>query len=150
MIDETDLKIIEILKQDSSLSTHQITKKIQIPQTTVLNRIRKLQEANIIEKFTIKLNHKQLGKTQKAVIFVKVDTRTERSTEKRVGDIEEKIAKDERVLNIKRLMGRYDFVIELACTSIDDLNDFLINKVRSKECIAETETMMVLKEWNNN
>jgi len=44
-------------------------------------------------------------------------------------------------------MGKYDFMIELVSRDIDELNDFLIKKIRSLQEIADTETVMILGEW---
>lgn len=143
MKDEKDTRILELLQQDANLSTYKISKKTAIPQTTVLNRIKKLKQEGIIKKYTIDINWKKLGMNNKALIFVKVDKNTEQKGSK-VGEIEEKISKLSSVLNVKRLMGKYDFMIELLCKDIDDLNYFLIKKVRMLPEIADTETVMVL------
>jgi len=146
MLDEKDKTILDILQQDASLSTYKITKKTGIPQTTVLNRMRKLKQEGIIRKYTIDIDWKKLGMNNKALIFVKVDKNIEQRNSK-VGEIEEKISKYPLVLNVKRLMGKYDFMIELVCRDIDELNDFLIKKIRSLPQIADTETVMILGEW---
>ncbi|MBI2546550.1 winged helix-turn-helix transcriptional regulator [Candidatus Woesearchaeota archaeon] len=52
-LDEKDLKILEILMEDSSLSTHKISKKTLIPVTTVLNRIRKLKALGVITRYSL-------------------------------------------------------------------------------------------------
>ena len=146
MLDEKDKTILDLLQQDASLSTYKITKKTGIPQTTVLNRMRKLKQEGIIRKYTIDIDWKKLGMNNKALIFVKVDKNIEQRNSK-VGEIEEKISKYPLVLNVKRLMGKYDFMIELVCRDIDELNDFLIKKIRSLPQIADTETVMILGEW---
>ncbi len=146
MFDEKDKKILEILQQDASLSTYKITKKTGIPQTTVLNRMRRLKQEGIIKKYTIDIDWKKMGMSNKALIFVKVDKNIEQKGSK-VGEIEQKISKYSLVLNVKRLMGKQDFMVELVCKDIDELNDFLIKKIRCLPEVADTETVMVLGEW---
>ena len=48
ILDDKDKKIIEILKENSRLSTQQISKKTLIPITTVHHRIKKLEKEKII------------------------------------------------------------------------------------------------------
>ena len=141
--------ILGLLEADARLSTYQITKKTAIPQTTVLNRIRKLQESGIIKRFSIEVDWKKLGRKSKVLIFVKVDKRAERQTSGNIGEIEKKIAKFSLVQSVKRLMGDYDFVIEMMSSDIDEFNDFLITKIRSLESVADTKSMIVLAEWEN-
>lgn len=145
-LDEKDQRILELLQHDASLSTYKITKKTRIPQTTVLNRMRRLKQEGVIKKHTVDIDWKKLGMNNKALIFVKVDKNIEQKGGK-VGEIEQKISKYHLVLNVKRLMGKQDFMVELVCKDIDELNDFLIKKIRSLPEIADTETVMVLGEW---
>src|SRR3989344_1380264 len=146
-MDTKDQQIIELLQHDSSLSTYKIAKKTLIPQTTVLHRIRKLKEQGIIKRFTVDGDFHQLGKKVKALIFVKVNKEMEKGKYGKVGDIEAQILKHPLVLNVKRLMGKHDFVIETVTQDIEELNQFLITNVRSLNAVAETDTVVVLQEW---
>ena len=74
-MDETNIKIISALEQNSRLSTNEIWKITGIPQTTAYNRIKKLKKEGIIEKFTIKLNKKKIGKGLAAYILCTVSYR---------------------------------------------------------------------------
>lgn len=147
MLDKIDQKIISVLQEDASLSTHKISKKTLIPQTTVLHRIKKLKNLGIIKKYTINLDYSKIGKKVKALIFVKVDKRLTTKSYGGVGVIETILIKEEPILNIKRLMGRYDFVIEVICEDVQELDKFLHKRIRSIEAIADTETLVVLNEW---
>ena len=69
-IDETDLKILEILKENAKMTTSKISKRIRIPITTIHNRIKKLQNEEVIKNYTIKLDHKKLGKPIYAIILI--------------------------------------------------------------------------------
>ena len=147
MLDKKDELILELLHKDASLSTYQISKKTAIPQTTVLNRIRRLKEEGIIKRYTVDIDFKKFGKNVKALIYAKVEKNFEQR-KSLIGNFEELLFKHDFGINVKRLMGKYDFVLEVVCKDIDELNDFLVQKVRAYEFIAETETVVVLKEWN--
>ena len=147
MMDKKDEMILDLLHTDASLSTYQISKKTAIPQTTVLNRIRKLKEEGIIKRYTVNTDYKKLGKKVKALIYAKVEKNSEHK-KKISGEVEELLFRHDFVVNVKRLMGKYDFVLEVVSKDIDELNDFLVKKVRAYEFIAETETVVVLKEWD--
>ena len=45
-------------------------------------------------------------------------------------------------------MGKQDFMIELVTKNVDTLNLFLITKIRSLDEVSDTETVLVLQEWN--
>ena len=73
-IDETDLSIIEILRRDASLSTKEISKKIRIPITTIHNRIKKLKQEGVIQRYTIAIDEKKLGKLIYAYIATQLNS----------------------------------------------------------------------------
>lgn len=149
MIDNKDKKILDLLRQDASLSTHKIAKQTLIPQTTVLHRISKLKREGIIRKYTLDIDFAKLGKNVKALIFVKVDKKLTVKTHGRVGKIESSLIKEDFILNIKRLMGKYDFVIEAICKDVKELDKLLHTKIRSIPSVVDTETIVVLNEWSD-
>ncbi|MBI1970307.1 Lrp/AsnC family transcriptional regulator [Candidatus Woesearchaeota archaeon] len=150
MIDDRDKKLLETLRENADLSTYKVSKKTGIPQTTVLNRIRKLKEEGIIKRYTVEVDHKKLGDSVKALIFVKVNKDIEKKKHGKIADIEEKLSNYSEVLCVKRLMGKQDFMIELITKDVDTLNHFLITKVRSLDEVADTETVLVLQEWDGS
>ncbi|MGB3457944.1 MAG: winged helix-turn-helix transcriptional regulator, partial [Halobacteriota archaeon] len=51
-LDEIDKKIIEMLQEDSRKTFVEIAKELGVSDPTIHVRVKKLQEAGIIEKFT--------------------------------------------------------------------------------------------------
>jgi DNA-binding Lrp family transcriptional regulator len=148
MIDEKDEIVLDVLKKQADLSTYQIAKKTGIPQTTILNRIKKLKASGVIKKFTVDIDHRALDRKVKALVFAKVNKHIEKSLHGKVGSVEEKLFKSEEVVCIKRLLGKYDFVVEIAVKDMDALNVFLVEKIRNLDYLSETETIVVLEEWS--
>src|SRR3989344_4771586 len=70
-LDNKDQRIIDILKQDSREPIREISKKTKIRPSTVHHRIQKLLENGVIEKFTIKLNNKEVGENFIVFMLVK-------------------------------------------------------------------------------
>ena len=75
IMDNKDEKILELLRENSKLTTHQISKKTLIPITTIHNRIKKLEQEGIIKRYTLELDNKKLGKELAAFIHITVDYR---------------------------------------------------------------------------
>lgn len=71
-LDEIDQKIIQFLLEDARIAYTKIAENLQIPDTTVHFRIKKLKNANLIKKFTILLSATKLGYTLCALIKIKV------------------------------------------------------------------------------
>lgn len=77
-LDEKDLRILALLQKDGRAKYTQIARtlstslKQNIPDTTILFRIRKLQQAGLIKRFTVSIDHEMLGYAVCAVIFVEI------------------------------------------------------------------------------
>ena len=133
-IDNKDIKIIEILKQDSRMPIREISKKTKIRPSTVHQRIQKLIESKVIEKFTVKLNNKTVG--ENFIIFMLVKGGT---TEY----IDTKILNNKRVKEVFGITGEYDLLIKLKFKDVEEFHEFILNFRRDKKEIQSTLTMVV-------
>ena len=131
--DNKDIKIIEILKEDSRLPIREISKKTKIRPSTVHQRIKKLIENNVIEKFTVKLNNKLAG--ENFIVFMLVEGGT---TEY----IDNKFLNDRHVKEVFGVTGEYDLLIKLKFRNVEDFNEFVIDFRKNRKEIQSTLTMV--------
>jgi len=143
-IDETDLRILEVLEKDSKLSIREISKLLKKPLTTVHNRIKRLEDERIIRGYTLKLDYGLLGKTVAAFIFMTVESHGGKKISQR--EICEKIISHREVLNASIVAGNKDIIVKVRVDSIAKLNEFIMDFLRNIEGVDKTETMIVLEE----
>ena len=72
MVDDTDLKILNLLKRNSRLSFADLGRQINLSPSSVRERVQKLEDEAVIKKFDIVINNKILGFDLEAFILVKV------------------------------------------------------------------------------
>jgi Lrp/AsnC family leucine-responsive transcriptional regulator len=72
MVDSTDLKLLEILKGNSRLSFAEIGRKINLSPSSVRERIQKMEDEEVIKKYSIEIDNKKIGYDLEAFILVKV------------------------------------------------------------------------------
>ena len=132
-LDNKDQRIIDILKQDSREPIREIAKKTKIRPSTVHQRIQKLVENGIIEKFTIKLNNKAVG--ENFIIFMLVKGSTTEYIDKR-------FLGDQNVKEVFGITGEYDMLIKLKFENVEQFNDFVIDFRKNKKEIQSTMTMI--------
>ena len=132
-IDSKDSQIIELLKQDSRLPIREIAKQTKIRPSTVHQRIQKLIEGKIIEKFTIKLNNKTVGENFIVFMLVKGGTSDY---------IDNKIINDQHVKEIFGITGEYDLLIKLKFENVEKFHEFVLNFRKNKKEIQSTLTMV--------
>ena len=74
MIDQIDLQIIQLLKENSRLQWKEIGELIHMTGQGVAARIHKMEEMGLIEGYTLKINEKLLG--LELTVFITVHMKT--------------------------------------------------------------------------
>ncbi len=69
-LDEIDVLILQELQKDSRLSIRELSKRINLSPPSVTERVRRLEDDGVIERYTIKINKKKLGLSIDCIIKV--------------------------------------------------------------------------------
>lgn len=146
-LDEKDLRILEILKENSRLSTYKIAKKTLIPVTTVHNRIKKLEREGVVEGYTVKLNNKKLGKEVSAYILVEFDINTMLAKKMGYYDLAREIRKPGIVEDLVYTTGQKDIIIKIRAHNMEEINNYLLGHLRKVPGILRSDTHVVLQEF---
>ena len=73
MVDQLDLKILELLQTDGSLSFTEIARKLRLNESTIRKRVMSLQREGVIQKFTAVVDPSMIGLNTVAIVGVDVD-----------------------------------------------------------------------------
>ncbi|MBU0627985.1 MAG: Lrp/AsnC family transcriptional regulator [Nanoarchaeota archaeon] len=131
-IDGKDLAVINVLKENSRLAIRDIAKLTKLRPSTVHQRILKLKEKGVIEKFTVKLDNKSVGES--FIVFMLVKTKPSAMLDR--------IVNDKHVKEFFGITGEYDLFLKLKFRDVEEFNDFII-KFRKESSIQTTLTMVV-------
>lgn len=130
MITDKDFKIIEVLKENSRLPIRDIAKKTGLRPSTVHDRITKLKEENIVEKFTVKLNNKEVN--ENFIVFMFITTSK---------DLEPSFFNNKHIKEVFGVTGDYDLILKLKFGDIEEFNKFVID-LRKNKSVLKTTTMV--------
>lgn len=137
-MDTIDLKIIDILKENSRSTASEISKKVNLSIPAVAERIRKMEEAAMIEKYTIKVNREKMNYKILAFIFINID-RTEN-----VEGFREAIVQHNCVLECHHVAGEYDYLIKVLVEDTKSLEHFLSNTLKKIKGVLKSNTIISL------
>jgi Lrp/AsnC family transcriptional regulator for asnA, asnC and gidA len=139
-VDNVDLKILEILRDDAKKPFTEVAKKVHVSQGTVHVRMNKMEEAGIVEKTTLKINYAKLGfditafigiYLEKSALYDKVVARLKEIPE---------------ITSIHYTTGNYSMFVKIHCRDTNHLKEVLHDKMQQVEGIERTETMISLEE----
>ncbi|MFZ5965669.1 MAG: Lrp/AsnC family transcriptional regulator [Bacillota bacterium] len=143
-MDIIDLKIIDALKENSRATTSEISKKVNLSIPAVSERIRKMEEAKIIENYTIKVNREKMNYKLLAFIFVNVD-KTEN-----IGNFRNAIVQYNSVLECHHVAGEYDYLLKVLVEDTKSLECFLSDTLKKIKGVLKSNTIITLSTLKEN
>ncbi|HLC53601.1 MAG TPA: Lrp/AsnC family transcriptional regulator [Candidatus Nanoarchaeia archaeon] len=146
MMDDTDTKIIKILKLNAKSTVSQISRKTALPITTVHNRIKKLERNGVIKTYVPVLDYKKLGLSVSAYILVNVDYRYLKEKGLSQYDLASKIKSYNGVEEVAMVTGTSDIILKMRTESVEALSDFVTIQLRAIEGVEKTQTALILNE----
>lgn len=136
MQDELDIKILNILLENSKLSYRKIARRLGVSVTTVLNRINRMENEKIIQGYTTSLDYEKLGYDIKVVVDVRV-------AKGKLFEVESKIAHHPNVSAVFDVTGTFDTIVIANFKTRKEMDRF-IKKIQSYDFVERTETKLVL------
>ena len=136
MLDDTDRSIIEVLERDARTSLRRIAEEVDVSLGTVSNRVKKLEETGVIKDYRVILDTEKVGWNLNVVIGLRIE-------KGRLIEIQEKIARDNRVYAVYDVTGEFDSMVIARARDRSDLDD-LSKNVLSMDGVMRSVTHLVL------
>ena len=137
-LDYINLKIINILTSNASISFVDLSKKLGISDATVHLRIKKLLNSRVIKKFTISIDNNLIGYDH--LVFVNIKIEKEYTEEVKI-----ELLKIEEILEIHEIYDKFDLLLKMRSRNLEDMRNIIVNKILKVSRIKEIELMTVLK-----
>jgi DNA-binding Lrp family transcriptional regulator len=138
-LDETDHKILEILRKDARTPYTEIASTLGVSDSTIHVRLKKIKEEGVIKAYTIDMDEEKLGKKVHGLAMINVN----------LGHLDEVVPRLVAMNNIDRVYethGVNDLVVLITASDLDELRKVLL-QIRLIENIASTALTTILKIW---
>jgi len=142
-LDSFDLKLIDLLKQDSRASVTSLAESMGMARVTTHDRMIRLQREGIIQRYTIDIDAKAWGYELRAFIFARCDRG---NIDRR--DVAKKICEFPYVVRCNVIAGDWDLLIEVVSPSMDSLGDAILDGLSKVGGIANTQTMASFYDYS--
>jgi Lrp/AsnC family leucine-responsive transcriptional regulator len=113
-LDDLDLRILEQLQQDASITNQQLAERVHASPPTCMRRVRRLSESGVIQKQVAIIDPAKVGNTLTAILEITLDVQ---SAENQV-QFERAIAHEAAVLQCYRVSSGPDFVLVTQVTDM--------------------------------
>lgn len=138
-MDELDQQLIALLRQNARLSIADLAHKLTVSRGTVTNRLRKLEDAQVIVGYTVRLRPEAEPDRIRAWMGVLVEGNQGRS-------VIAALLGEPGVAALHDTNGRWDLLAELEVRSMAELSQVL-ERVRLIRGIRGSETSILLASY---
>lgn len=140
MLDSIDVKILNALLGNSRTSTTAISKDLKISNVATQQRITKLQEQGVIERFTAKLNYAKLNYKTISYLGIFLDKAKDYKA------VLKELEKVPQVAEAHFTTGNYSIFAKIYARDNQHLMEILNGQIQEIQGIARTETFISLHE----
>ncbi|MES2796331.1 MAG: Lrp/AsnC family transcriptional regulator [Bacteroidota bacterium] len=144
-LDKTDFKILQLLQENSNYTIKEIAKATNLSITPIHERIKRLENEKIIEKYTAILNKKMIGKWLQVHCQVTLDKQTQQN----FTEFEMAIRNFSEVVECSVVSGGFDYLLKVLVEDMDQYNLFYQSKLAVIESVAHINSFFVMKEVKN-
>ena len=138
-MDETDHQLIALLRQNARLSVAALAARLGVSRGTVTNRMRRLEDDNVIVGYTVRLRPDVQTNDIRAWMSIAVEGNTTRA-------VIATLLGEPGVATLHDTNGRWDLLAELRAANLADLSSVL-ERIRLVKGIRNTETSIHLQTY---
>jgi len=134
-MDDLDHRILHVLRRDARMPYTEIAERVGTSEGTVRNRVDRLIDEGIIERFTVATRTGNIKAMVEISVAVDVDTTAVSGTMAEWGEVD----------FVWQVSGEEDVVLVVDATDTAALND-LITRARELDEVKSTKTRLILDE----
>ena len=134
MIDEINLKILNILQKKARIPNAEVARKIGMAPSAVLERIRKLEKKEIIKGYEVRINPKFFDRGLVAFLTVKTN---ENANDAEIG---KKLAHRPKVQEVHYVAGDDAFLVKVRGTDLEEIDLLIREKIKSIDGVLSIKT----------
>ena len=140
-MDRLDRKILSVLQHNARASLQDIGAAVGLSPSPCWARIRKMEEAGVIEGYTVRLNPQALGLSDTVLLMVTLDSHSDNTLEK----FGEALATIPEVVEAHLVSGGYDYLLRVVVKDTRDYERLLREKLYKIKGIRHSQSMFVLR-----
>ncbi len=139
-LDKIDLKILKILQNNCKITNLDLSKKIGLSPAPTLERVKKLENTEIIESYHAKVNPQAIGLSVKTFVLVSLAWQKDNALDNFI----EKIRRIDEIVECYIITGEADILMKIACKDIPTYEDILFKTLSQIDEIERMKTLMTL------
>jgi Lrp/AsnC family leucine-responsive transcriptional regulator len=141
-LDATDLRILEELQTDASLSNVELARRVHLSPSPCLARVRALEARGLIRPYVALLDAKQLGLHLNVFISISLKQQSRETLQA----FEERIVLRDEVMECYLMTGDADYLLRVAVPDMPALERFILEQISPIAQVEKIRSSFALKQ----
>ena len=141
-LDAIDLKILEQLQEDSSLTNVELAKRVHLSASPCLMRVKALEGQGVLKRYVALSDPHKLGLGLNVFISISLKEQSKPA----LSNFEESICKHDEVMECYLMTGDSDYLIRVAVADIAALEKFILERLTPIPGIEKIRSSFALKQ----
>ena len=137
IMDHIDIKILRYLTKDARMNASQISQKVNLSISAVIERMKKMEASGLIKGYTAVIDEKLAGFNVQAMISIRLEH------PKYNQEFNRQMCSHERVMECFYITGDFDYIARIGVASTDELTKVL-HDIKQIPGVSLTRTYVVL------
>ncbi len=137
-MDHIDIKILRYLTKDARMNASQISQKVNLSISAVIERMKKMEASGLIKGYTAVIDEKLAGFNVQAMISIRLEH------PKYNQEFNRQMCSHERVMECFYITGDFDYIARIGVSSTDELTKVL-HDIKQIPGVSLTRTYVVLE-----
>lgn len=142
MLDEFEKLILKALQRNGRASTQELSETVGLSQSPCWRRVKRLEEDGYITRYSAILDGKKLGLNALAHVQVSLIDHTEPS----INTFQDFVEKHEQVLECASITGDFDYILKVATSDPEALEQFIVHNLLRLGVVKTTTTTFILRQ----
>ncbi len=138
-LDQTDLGILRLMQENARITNADIARELEMAPSAVLERVKKLEQRDVILQYTTRLNPLALHQSLLAFVFIKAADGLGCS------DTANELAKIPEVQEVHHVAGEDCYLVKIRTSDSASLMYLMRNSLSKIPNILSTRTTIVLE-----
>jgi Lrp/AsnC family leucine-responsive transcriptional regulator len=141
-LDSTDLRILNLLQEDSSMSNIELAGKINLSASPTLARVKNLESQGVISRYVALVDPHSMG--LKVNVFIQVSLEKQESAA--LARFEQAVSRFEEVMEVYLMTGDEDYLLRIVVPDIQALEQFILDHLTKIPGIKNIRSSFALKQ----
>jgi DNA-binding Lrp family transcriptional regulator len=141
-LDASDIRILQLLQENAQFTIKEISQKINLSMTPTHDRIKRLEQEGVIDKYVTILNKKMLGNPMMVYCNITLDKQQKNHFE----EFEKAIKQFPEVIECSVISGSFDYLLKVIVKDMSAYNEFYQKKLSDLQSVAHISSSFVMSE----